>query len=52
MDLCWMAMERDSDGHINADPETFPDGMKAIGDMIHENGLLFGIYSSAGTMTC
>ena len=35
-----------------ADPETFPEGMKAVGDIIHENGLLFGIYSSAGTMTC
>ena len=26
--------------------------MKAVGDMIHEAGLWFGIYSSAGTMTC
>lgn len=45
-------MERDADGHIQADPEKFPDGMKAIGDKIHEQGLMFGIYSSAGTMTC
>ena len=47
-----MATERDSEGHIQSDPEKFPDGMKSIGEMIHDNGLLFGIYSSAGTMTC
>ena len=52
IDDCWMAKERDQDGHILADPETFPEGMKAVGDIIHQNGLLFGIYSSAGTMTC
>ena len=45
-------MSRDSDGHIQADPMKFPDGMKSVGDMIHDQGLLFGIYSSAGTMTC
>lgn len=26
--------------------------MKAVGDMIHAASLMFGIYSSAGTMTC
>lgn len=26
--------------------------MKPLGDYIHQNGLKFGIYSSAGTMTC
>ena len=26
--------------------------MKALGDYIHSKGLLFGLYSSAGTMTC
>lgn len=26
--------------------------MKVVGDYIHSNGLKFGIYSSAGTMTC
>lgn len=43
------------------DPETnrlvpnatrFPDGMKALADQVHEKGLLFGIYSSAGNKTC
>jgi alpha-galactosidase len=26
--------------------------MKAVGDYIHSKGLLYGIYSSAGTYTC
>lgn len=30
----------------------FPDGMKALADQIHGMGLMFGLYSSAGSMTC
>lgn len=26
--------------------------MKSVGDYLHSKNLLFGIYSSAGTMTC
>ena len=52
IDDCWMANERDEDGHIRADPTKFPSGMKDIGDKIHDKGLKFGIYSSAGTHTC
>lgn len=26
--------------------------MKALGDYIHSKGLKYGIYSSAGTLTC
>jgi alpha-galactosidase len=52
IDDCWMSMERDEDGHIQPDTEKFPEGMKAIGDKIHKEGLLYGIYSSAGTYTC
>jgi alpha-galactosidase len=52
IDDCWLTKERDSQGHAIVDPATFPDGMKAIGDYIHSHGLKFGIYNSAGTMTC
>lgn len=44
--------ERDNDGHVIVNPETFPDGMSAVGDYIHSKGLKFGIYNSAGSMTC
>ncbi|PVH94482.1 glycoside hydrolase family 27 protein [Periconia macrospinosa] len=30
----------------------FPDGIKGLADKVHEKGLLFGIYSSAGNKTC
>ncbi|HEX7309336.1 glycoside hydrolase family 27 protein [Lentzea sp.] len=52
VDDCWMAEERDADGKLQADPATFPSGMKALGDHIHAQGLKFGIYSSAGSRTC
>lgn len=45
-------MNRTADGHFIVDATAFPNGMKAVGDYIHSKGLLFGIYSSAGTYTC
>lgn len=51
VDDCW-AVRRDADGHLREDPKRFPAGMKAVGDAIHERGLKFGIYASAGITTC
>uniref|UniRef100_UPI003562F042 alpha-galactosidase n=1 Tax=Mariniphaga sediminis TaxID=1628158 RepID=UPI003562F042 len=31
----WMTDQRDSNGHIIVDPVKFPNGMKALGDYIH-----------------
>ncbi|MFD5825047.1 glycoside hydrolase family 27 protein [Lentzea sp. NPDC060358] len=52
VDDCWMAHERDAQGRLQADPATFPSGMKALGDHVHGLGLEFGLYSSAGAETC
>lgn len=52
IDDCWSLKERDADGNLVADPEKFPNGMKAVGDYLHEKGLKFGMYSCAGTHTC
>lgn len=52
LDDCWEASERNADGELYGDPTAFPDGMKALGDYIHNAGLLYGVYSSAGTATC
>lgn len=52
LDDCWHETERDSMGHLVPDREHFPSGMKTVGDYIHDKGLKFGIYSSAGTLTC
>lgn len=51
IDDCWQ-VSRDENGNIVADPERFPHGIKYLADYIHSKGLKFGIYSSAGTVTC
>lgn len=52
LDDGWMAMERDTNGSLVADPKKFPHGMKAFADYVHSKGLKFGIYNCAGTQTC
>ncbi|QUH05375.1 glycoside hydrolase family 27 protein [Saccharopolyspora erythraea] len=52
IDDCWMAPERDAEGRLQADPQRFPSGIKALADHVHARGLKLGIYSSAGTKTC
>ena len=52
LDDTWSAMERDKDGNLQAHPEKFPSGMKALGDYLHARGFKFGIYGCAGQKTC
>ena len=52
IDDCWMAKERDVNGDLQADPDRFPHGIKALADYVHARDLRLGIYSSAGTKTC
>lgn len=52
IDDCWSLRERDAEGSLVADPQKFPNGIKAVADYIHERGLKFGMYSCAGTHTC
>lgn len=51
LDDCWQDA-RGADGYMRVDEMKFPRGMKAISDELHEHGLLYGMYSSAGEMTC
>lgn len=51
IDDCWQ-VARDSSGKLVADPERFPHGINALADYVHAKGLLFGIYTDAGTHTC
>ncbi|KAL7906729.1 glycoside hydrolase family 27 protein [Trichoderma velutinum] len=51
LDDCWSS-GRDANGKLVADTTKFPDGMGAVADELHEQGFLFGMYSSAGEMTC
>ena len=51
IDDCWQK-SRDADGNIQADPERFPGGIRALADYVHAKGLKFGLYSDAGSLTC
>lgn len=52
LDDTWSAMERDAQGNLQAHPDKFPSGMKALGDWLHAKGFKFGIYGCAGRKTC
>lgn len=51
IDDCWHG-QRDEKGFIHPDKKSFPSGMKALADYVHEKGLKLGIYSDAGNTTC
>ena len=52
LDDCWQTMKRNSTGHLVANATRFPNGMGDVADRIHDLGLKFGMYSSAGEYTC
>lgn len=51
VDDCWQS-GRDAQGNLIPDPKKFPQGMKAVADYVHKDGLKFGIYAVPGTQTC
>lgn len=51
LDDGWSLPDR-LNGHIQADPLKFPQGMKAVADYLHARGFKFGIYEDRGTNTC
>ena len=34
VDDCWLAKERAADGRLQADPQRFPNGIKALADYV------------------
>lgn len=50
-DDCWSS-GRNSTGYLVPDKEKFPNGISHVAKQIHQMGFKYGIYSSAGTMTC
>jgi alpha-galactosidase len=51
VDDCWQG-GRDAQGNLIPDPKRFPQGMKAVADYVHADGLKFGIYAAPGSETC
>jgi alpha-galactosidase len=54
LDDCWSEMKGRDPVTSRLVPNTtkFPDGMSGTADQVHALGLKYGMYSSAGTMTC
>jgi alpha-galactosidase len=53
LDDCWQDPKgRDGEGKVQPDLSRFPNGFKSISDHLHDQGLKYGMYSSAGEMTC
>ncbi|KAK1285543.1 hypothetical protein QJS10_CPB20g00132 [Acorus calamus] len=52
IDDCWSSPLRNVKGDLNPEPRTFPSGIKALADYVHDKGLKLGIYSDAGAFTC
>ena len=52
IDDCWSSKQRNSTGHLVADPTKFPKGIDGLAREIHAMGLKLGLYGDAGTMTC
>lgn len=52
LDDWWHADTRNADGTPRPNATRFPNGIKAVADKLHAQGLKFGIYSDAAERTC
>ena len=53
LDDCWQDVNgRDENGKLQPELSKFPNGLRSISDHLHSQGLKYGMYSSAGEMTC
>jgi alpha-galactosidase len=52
IDDCWQIDRNLITREIVPDSAKFPSGMTSLADYVHSKGLLFGLYSDAGTKTC
>ncbi|KAK2590681.1 hypothetical protein QQS21_011641 [Conoideocrella luteorostrata] len=52
IDDCWSEKTGRVNGHIAVNKTRFPNGIDGLAKKIHAMDLKFGIYSTAGTLTC
>jgi alpha-galactosidase len=52
IDDCWQVAREPVTGVIVPDPARFPSGLKAIADWLHNEDMMFGIYTAAHGTTC
>eukprot|EP00730_Choanoeca_flexa_P013056 TRINITY_DN4924_c0_g1_i3.p1 TRINITY_DN4924_c0_g1~~TRINITY_DN4924_c0_g1_i3.p1 ORF type:complete len:488 (+),score=122.55 TRINITY_DN4924_c0_g1_i3:2-1465(+) len=51
LDDCW-AGPRNESGYVHPEADHFPNGLTPVIDYAHSKGLVFGLYTCAGTETC
>lgn len=51
-DCGWTVADRLPNGTLTWDPTLFPSGFPALGQYLHNLGLLFGVYQDAGILLC
>jgi alpha-galactosidase len=51
-DCGWGVAERLDNGSLTWNATRFPSGLPALGEYIHELGLLFGVYEDGGILMC
>ncbi|KAJ5296403.1 phenolpthiocerol synthesis polyketide synthase ppsB [Penicillium atrosanguineum] len=51
-DCGWTVADRTANGSLTWNETIFPSGFAALGEYIHDLGLLFGVYEDAGIRTC
>nr|Q5AX28.2 RecName: Full=Alpha-galactosidase D; AltName: Full=Melibiase D; Flags: Precursor [Aspergillus nidulans FGSC A4]ABF50881.1 alpha-galactosidase [Aspergillus nidulans] len=52
IDCGWGVEDRLPNGTITWNPELFPQGFPAMGQYLHDLGLLFGVYGDSGILLC
>jgi alpha-galactosidase len=51
-DCGWSVADRLPNGTLTWNETLFPSGFPAMGEYLHELGLLFGVYGDSGTKLC
>lgn len=51
-DCGWTVANRLANGSLTWDATLFPSGFPALGQHLHDLGLLFGVYQDAGILLC
>jgi len=52
IDDCWAAGRNPENDALQANPDTFPEGMQALATYLHDKQLKFGLYADRGVWTC
>ncbi|GLA54736.1 hypothetical protein AnigIFM63604_000882 [Aspergillus niger] len=52
LDDGWASYNRTSDGYLQANATSFPQGIQALAEEVHNMGLKLGLYGDSGHYTC